>query len=160
MLIFPLVIVAQRNAAKMSINLPQLQTLQLKMTEARQSGNQLEGNLCLSIISVSRLRVNCVTVEPQRSWIITINGTVTRARLRVGPARQLPRALRCRWNNRKYSASKLRFPHAKEFLWKLSAEARDVYITSVLMGTKLLARLGRPRLGPALLSQPWTVFLM
>lgn len=42
MLIFPLVIVAQRNAAKMSINLPQLQTLQLKMTEARQSGNQLE----------------------------------------------------------------------------------------------------------------------
>jgi membrane protein insertase Oxa1/YidC/SpoIIIJ len=57
-LIFPLVIVAQRNAANMSINLPQLQTLQLKMTEARQSGNQLEGNLCLSLIFVSRLRVN------------------------------------------------------------------------------------------------------
>jgi len=63
LLIFPLVIVAQRNAANMSINLPQLQTLQLKMTEARQSGNQLEGNLCLFVKSVSRLRVNWVTVE-------------------------------------------------------------------------------------------------
>jgi hypothetical protein len=69
-LIFPLVIVAQRNAANMSVNLPQLQTLQLKMTEARQSGNQLEGNWCLSIISVSRLRVNWVTVEHWRSLII------------------------------------------------------------------------------------------
>ncbi|XP_069674457.1 mitochondrial inner membrane protein OXA1L [Periplaneta americana] len=41
-LIFPLVIMAQRNAAKMTNNMPQLQTLQLKMTEARQTGNQLE----------------------------------------------------------------------------------------------------------------------
>jgi hypothetical protein len=44
---------SQRNAAKMSNNLPQLQTLQLKMTEARQTGNQLEGKLFLSLISVS-----------------------------------------------------------------------------------------------------------
>nr|CAD7449113.1 unnamed protein product [Timema bartmani] len=39
---FPLVIAAQRNAAKMNNNLPQLQILQMKMTEARQSGNQLD----------------------------------------------------------------------------------------------------------------------
>jgi YidC/Oxa1 family membrane protein insertase len=51
-LIFPLVILSQRNAAKMSINLPQLQILQLKMTEARQSGNQMEGTVCLSVLSV------------------------------------------------------------------------------------------------------------
>jgi hypothetical protein len=43
---------AQRNAAKMSNNLPQLQALQLKMTEARQTGNQLEGKFCLCIVSV------------------------------------------------------------------------------------------------------------
>ncbi|EDW79887.1 uncharacterized protein Dwil_GK18022 [Drosophila willistoni] len=41
-LIFPLVIVAQRNSAKMSNNMPQMQLLQLKMTEARQSGNAIE----------------------------------------------------------------------------------------------------------------------
>ncbi|KDR14241.1 mitochondrial inner membrane protein OXA1L [Zootermopsis nevadensis] len=41
-LIFPIVIMSQRNSAKMSNNLPQLQVLQLKMTEARQTGNQLE----------------------------------------------------------------------------------------------------------------------
>lgn len=41
-LIFPLVILAQRNAAKMNNNLPQMQVLQLKMTEARQSGNAIE----------------------------------------------------------------------------------------------------------------------
>lgn len=44
---------AQRNAAKMSNNLPQIQTLQMKMTEARQTGNQLEGKLFLSLISFS-----------------------------------------------------------------------------------------------------------
>lgn len=42
MLIFPLVLTAQRNAAKMNNNLPQLQLLQMKMTEARNSGNQME----------------------------------------------------------------------------------------------------------------------
>ena len=41
---FPLVIKAQRNAAKMTNNMPQLQVLQQKMTEARQSGNALEGS--------------------------------------------------------------------------------------------------------------------
>ncbi|XP_968413.1 mitochondrial inner membrane protein OXA1L [Tribolium castaneum] len=40
--LFPLVIIAQRNAAKMNNYMPQLQAIQLKMTEARQSGNQLE----------------------------------------------------------------------------------------------------------------------
>lgn len=33
---------AQRNAAKMNNHLPQMQVIQLKMTEARQSGNQME----------------------------------------------------------------------------------------------------------------------
>ncbi|XP_018565117.1 mitochondrial inner membrane protein OXA1L isoform X2 [Anoplophora glabripennis] len=40
--LFPLVIIAQRNAAKMNNYLPQLQALQLKMTEARQTGNQID----------------------------------------------------------------------------------------------------------------------
>ncbi|KAG0726622.1 Mitochondrial inner membrane protein OXA1L [Chionoecetes opilio] len=42
-LIFPLVVVGQRNAAKMNNNMPQLQVLQMKMTEARNSGDQLNG---------------------------------------------------------------------------------------------------------------------
>lgn len=42
LLMFPLVVIAQRNAAKMNNYMPQLQAIQLKMTEARQSGNQLE----------------------------------------------------------------------------------------------------------------------
>ncbi|CAG9864608.1 unnamed protein product [Phyllotreta striolata] len=41
-LMFPLVVIAQRNAAKMNNYLPQVQILQLKMTEARQCGNQFE----------------------------------------------------------------------------------------------------------------------
>jgi YidC/Oxa1 family membrane protein insertase len=40
--LFPLVIMAQRNAAKMNNHMPQLQLLQLKMSEARQSGNALD----------------------------------------------------------------------------------------------------------------------
>lgn len=39
---FPLVIMAQRNTAVMNNNLPEIQLLQVKMTQARQSGNQLE----------------------------------------------------------------------------------------------------------------------
>ncbi|XP_026750020.1 mitochondrial inner membrane protein OXA1L [Galleria mellonella] len=39
---FPLVILSQRNTAAMNNNLPEIQLLQLKMTQARQSGNQLE----------------------------------------------------------------------------------------------------------------------
>lgn len=42
MILLPLVILSQRNAAKMNNNLPQMQVLQLKMTEARQSGNQFD----------------------------------------------------------------------------------------------------------------------
>lgn len=38
----PLVIISQRNAARMNNYLPQLQTIQLKLTEARQNGNELE----------------------------------------------------------------------------------------------------------------------
>ncbi|CAB3370105.1 Hypothetical predicted protein [Cloeon dipterum] len=39
---FPLVVKAQQNSAKMNNNLPQMQVLQMKMSEARQSGNQLD----------------------------------------------------------------------------------------------------------------------
>lgn len=39
---FPLVIMAQRNTAIMNNHLPEIQLLQLKMTQARQTGNQLE----------------------------------------------------------------------------------------------------------------------
>ncbi|XP_053675648.1 mitochondrial inner membrane protein OXA1L [Anopheles nili] len=41
-LLFPLVIASQRNAAKMNNHMPQLQVLQMKMTEARQSGNAID----------------------------------------------------------------------------------------------------------------------
>lgn len=41
-ILFPLVIMAQRNAAKMNNHMPQMQLLQLKMTEARQSGNAID----------------------------------------------------------------------------------------------------------------------
>lgn len=41
-MIFPLVILSQRNSAKMSNNMPQITHLQAKMTEARQSGNQID----------------------------------------------------------------------------------------------------------------------
>lgn len=41
-IVFPLVIIAQRNNAVMNNNLPQMQAIQLKMSNARQSGNQLE----------------------------------------------------------------------------------------------------------------------
>lgn len=41
-ILFPLVILAQRNAAKMHNNMPQMQVIQMKMTEARQTGNQID----------------------------------------------------------------------------------------------------------------------
>ncbi|CAG9566040.1 unnamed protein product [Danaus chrysippus] len=41
-LMFPLVILSQRNSAKMNNNLPEIQLLQMKMSQARQTGNQLE----------------------------------------------------------------------------------------------------------------------
>ncbi|XP_072938130.1 mitochondrial inner membrane protein OXA1L [Epargyreus clarus] len=42
LLMFPLVIMSQRNTAIMNNYLPEIQTLQLKMSQARQIGNQLE----------------------------------------------------------------------------------------------------------------------
>lgn len=42
LVMFPLVIMSQRNTAVMNNHLPQIQLLQVKMTEARQTGNQLE----------------------------------------------------------------------------------------------------------------------
>lgn len=39
---FPLVIMSQRNSAVLNNHLPEVQMLQLKMTQARQTGNQLE----------------------------------------------------------------------------------------------------------------------
>jgi len=52
--------------------------------------------------------------------------TTIRARIRGGSVGQLPgaptfRALTRHWHKRKYSASKLWFPHEKEFILKLSA---------------------------------------
>ncbi|XP_014671157.1 PREDICTED: mitochondrial inner membrane protein OXA1L-like [Priapulus caudatus] len=41
-LLFPIVIKAQQNAAKMQNNMPQLQVMQDRMSEARQSGNTME----------------------------------------------------------------------------------------------------------------------
>lgn len=41
-LLFPLVIMAQRNAANMGNNMPQMQVLQMKMSEARNTGNNFE----------------------------------------------------------------------------------------------------------------------
>uniref|UniRef100_A0A2M4AQI5 Putative cytochrome oxidase bioproteinsis protein oxa1 mitochondrial n=1 Tax=Anopheles triannulatus TaxID=58253 RepID=A0A2M4AQI5_9DIPT len=41
-LLFPLVIASQRNAAKMNNHMPQMQILQVKMTEARQAGNAID----------------------------------------------------------------------------------------------------------------------
>lgn len=41
-IMFPLVIMSQRNSAKMNNHMPQIQGLQLKLTEARQSGNAFE----------------------------------------------------------------------------------------------------------------------
>ncbi|CAH1390705.1 unnamed protein product [Nezara viridula] len=41
-LLFPLVIISQRNAAIMSNHLPEMQAIQLKMTEARQRGDRLD----------------------------------------------------------------------------------------------------------------------
>lgn len=41
-LLFPLVIASQRNAAKLNNNMPQMQVLQMKMTEARQAGNAID----------------------------------------------------------------------------------------------------------------------
>ena len=44
--IFPLVIVAQRNAAQMHNHMPTIQRLQDKFTKTRATGNVLEGQWC------------------------------------------------------------------------------------------------------------------
>lgn len=41
-LLFPLVILSQRNAAKMNNNLPEMQAIQLKMSDARERGDRLD----------------------------------------------------------------------------------------------------------------------
>ncbi|XP_076670372.1 OXA1L mitochondrial inner membrane protein isoform X2 [Andrena cerasifolii] len=46
LLIFPLVIIAQRNAANMTNNMPEMQKIQVKMTAARQCGNEIEAAIC------------------------------------------------------------------------------------------------------------------
>ena len=43
--LFPLVLKSQRTAARLHNNLPQVQVLQLKMTEARNTGNALMGSV-------------------------------------------------------------------------------------------------------------------
>lgn len=43
--VFPLVIKSQRNAAKMRNHLPEMQMLQLKMSEARQMGDAMMSKL-------------------------------------------------------------------------------------------------------------------
>ena len=42
-LTFPLMVYSQKNAAVMANNMPQMQAIQQKMTQARTSGNNLEG---------------------------------------------------------------------------------------------------------------------
>ncbi|XP_046663849.1 mitochondrial inner membrane protein OXA1L isoform X1 [Homalodisca vitripennis] len=42
LLMFPIVVIAQRNSAKMNNNLPQMQHLQMKITEARQRGDKID----------------------------------------------------------------------------------------------------------------------
>ena len=45
---FPLVVKAQKNAVVMNNNLPRLQSLHMKMIEARQMGNEMEGGLMMT----------------------------------------------------------------------------------------------------------------
>lgn len=42
LLMFPLVVISQRNGAKMANNLPKMQEIQQKMSDARLSGNAIE----------------------------------------------------------------------------------------------------------------------
>lgn len=40
---FPIVVISQRNAAKLNNSMPQVQYIQMKVTEARQRGDKLDG---------------------------------------------------------------------------------------------------------------------
>ncbi|XP_076029582.1 mitochondrial inner membrane protein OXA1L-like [Oratosquilla oratoria] len=68
-LLFPLVIVAQRNTAKMNNNMPQLQVLQMKMTEARNMGNHMESARLAQEMSVFLKEKE---ISPLRSVIVPL----------------------------------------------------------------------------------------
>ena len=53
--LFPLVIKGQRHNARVANNSPQMQVLQQKMTQARQSGNALQSSLQSSLGKISGL---------------------------------------------------------------------------------------------------------
>ena len=48
---FPLVVKAQKNAVVMNNNLPRLQGLHMKMIEARQMGNEMEGTVTSTAVA-------------------------------------------------------------------------------------------------------------
>ncbi|CAN7991811.1 unnamed protein product, partial [Ixodes hexagonus] len=50
LLVFPAIIKGQKNSIHMNNHLPQMQLLQAKLSEARNSGNQMEGKLSLAIL--------------------------------------------------------------------------------------------------------------
>ena len=67
---------------------------------------------------------------------------------------QLPRVLRSQENNRRYNASKLWFPKAKEFFWKIvrillrQPRPKPIKLKEYqFQGAKLVRSPGRPRLG-------------
>lgn len=47
-LLFPVVVLSQRNAAKLNNNMPQVQYIQMKVTEARQRGDKIDGKISFS----------------------------------------------------------------------------------------------------------------
>ena len=57
-------------------------------------------------------------------------------------------ALRRHWNNQKYDAGRLKFPHTKEFLIKFASPVR---------GRKLLKNIGL-KVRPHVLGWPWSYF--
>ena len=113
----------------------------------------------------------CFLINLYKYIILSDNNWLTLPVVRSGTARQLhgaPTYKHCQdvnWNNHTHAASNLRFPHAKEFIWKLSAiwahavknvcqnsaRVKKFKKLSVLRSAKLLTCLGRPHLsaGPA-----------
>lgn len=67
LLVTPLVIIAQRNAAKMQEVLPKMQEIQVKMTEARQMGNAAEASQCSMELS-QLMRSN--NVNPLKNMLV------------------------------------------------------------------------------------------
>lgn len=68
-LVTPLVIIAQQNSAKMQEVLPQMQAIQLKMTEARQMGNAVEASQCGMELSALMRREK---VNPLKNMIVPL----------------------------------------------------------------------------------------